>query len=191
MTFPVRQLAKLTQTAEFGHMQALEAMDINRSFYQLKPRVKTNIVREDMPEWLQKSCTKCGGAVMYLAHWSVLPKHCDNCKIIAISGLSLCLQQFLDHEANIAKRVFTSDERTAYAGRKQLREKVQVALIKSGSSQDALRRICTEDKQLSKLVLRISKERKLQDRKVEPRGLIPKHIAPFLQGGAPGLGKRS
>jgi len=144
-----------------------------------------------MPTWLQKNCTKCGGAVMYLAHWSVSPKHCDTCKIRAISGLSLCLQQFLDHETHIAKRVFTSNERAAYAGRKQLREKVQTALDKSGSSQDALRRMCAEDKNLCKLALRISKERKIQDRKVESGRLIPKHIAPFLQGGAPGLGKRS
>lgn len=128
---------------------------------------------------------------MYLEGWTVVPKHCDHCKIKKVTDLPLCLQQFLDHEAKIAKKVRTVEEKSAYAERKQLREKVVAALYKSRSSIDTLRRICAEDKQLSKLVFRISKELKIPDKKLETILLLPKYIAPFLQGGSPGLGKRS
>lgn len=144
-----------------------------------------------MLKWLQKNCVQCGGAVRYLEQWSAIPKYCDGCRLFKITDLAECLKQFLDHEVRIEKKIQTPAEKSAYFDRQQLREKVSALLAESRPKLETLRKACVHDKELRKLVFRIAKERRLPERKPEFKGLIPKHIAPFLQGGAPGLGKKS
>ena len=136
-----------------------------------------------MPKWLQKNCTKCGGAVMYLEHWTIQPKHCDACKLKLITDIPQCLQQFLDHEACIAKRIHSTQERAAFAGRQHLRTKIGRLLADNRTTLEALRHACEHDKEVLRLIFRIAKERKIPDKRANRMEIIPKHVAPFLQGG--------
>lgn len=144
-----------------------------------------------MRDWLKKSCEKCGDTVRFLEHWTVVPKHCAKCRVKAIENLAHCLKHFLRHEESIAKRVHTLEEKAAYAERQNLREKVSTALKKSRADPETLSRVCCGDLDLAKLALQMYKQLKLGINSSDRSKMVPKHIHPFLQGGAPGLGKRS
>lgn len=143
-----------------------------------------------MPKWLQKNCTKCGGAVMYLEHWTIQPNHCNACKLRLITDIPQCLEQFLGHEDYIAKRIHSMQERAAFADRQRLRTKVSKLLADNQTTLEALQHACEHDKEVLRLIFRVAKERKIPDKSASRTRIIPKHIAPFLQGGSPGLGKR-
>lgn len=145
-----------------------------------------------MADWIKTTCKRCTGPMKYLAHWTVRPALCASCRVQAIQDLAACLQQFIDHENRLRLLIRTPLEISAYAQRESLRQKVQAVLNNFLRSPEKLSSACIRDRDLQKLALRMSKERSLEARRPrEPRHCIPKYIAPFLQGGAPGLGKKS
>ena len=144
-------------------------------------------------DWLKKKCAKgCGGTVFYLAQWSVAPKYCDRCRLTEIDDLSGLLKRFLDHEAKIGKQLRTLQDKQLFAERDSLRVKVRSALGNGEYKPDQLADVCLGDKDIIRLVFRLAKERRLDNRPSRgSKKTLPKSLAPFLQGGAPGLGKRS
>ncbi|SRR6266571_1144281 len=142
--------------------------------------------------WLRRKCATCDGTVFYLPHWSISPKHCDRCRLAAIHDLRALLQQFLDQEAKLRKQCRTQEDKRLFADREFLRAKVKNTLGEGKCSATRLATLCRADRDLTRLAFRLAKEQRLEDR--SPRGsknIVPKSLAPFLQGGAPGLGKRS
>lgn len=145
-----------------------------------------------MSVWLQKKCSKCSRLIFYLDTWSISPKHCVQCRLRTIDNLKACLEQFLSHETLLQGRVKALNERTAFAERQALRIKTVHVLEKFGNVPERLIEACAVDKDLSRLVFRVAKERRLETlAKRETKNILPARMAPFLQGGAPGLGKRS
>lgn len=144
-------------------------------------------------DWLEKKCAKgCGGSVFYLAQWSVAPKYCDRCRLAEIDDLSGLLKRFLDHEAKIGKRMRTLQDQQLFAEHNALRVKVRSVLRKGGGNPHQLVDACLHDKDITRLVLRLAKEQRLGNRPARgSKNTLPKRLAPLLQGGAPGLGKRS
>lgn len=144
-------------------------------------------------DWLKKKCAKgCGGTVFYLAQWSAAPKYCDRCRLAEIDDLSGLLKRFLDHEAKIGKQMRTLQDKQLFAERDALRVKVRSALGKGGCKPDQLVDVCLHDKDIIRLVFRLANEQRLDNRPARgSKNTLPKTLAPFLQGGAPGLGKRS
>ena len=138
--------------------------------------------------WLKQKCSTCSGTVSYLPQWVVRPKYCDRCRIIKIEGLQELLEWFLEHEKKLKKQIKAFDDKLILAEREPLRTKVAQIL----RSPNKLTEACLQDKNVSRLVFRLAKERTLDQR--ESRGskkIIPKNLGKFFQGGAPGLGKGS
>jgi len=144
-------------------------------------------------DWLKKKCAKaCGRTVFYLSQWSTVPKYCNRCRLAEIDDLFGLLKRFLDHEAKIGKQCRTLQDKQLFAERDSLRVKVRSALEKGGCKSDHLADVCLSDKDIIRLAFRLAKEHRLDNRPARGgKNIQPKSLAPFLQGGAPGLGKRS
>ena len=138
--------------------------------------------------WLHQKCSTCSGMVSYLPQWAIRPKYCDRCRLIKIEGLKELLEWFLEHENKLKKQIKAFDEKIIFAEREPLRTKIAQIL----RTPNKLAEACLKDKSISSLVFRLAKER--NSSQIKSRGskkIIPKNLGKFLQGGAPGLGKRS
>ena len=142
--------------------------------------------------WLRQKCTRCSSWVSYLPHWSVRPKHCVRCRLLEIDDLKGLFEWYLGKESRLRKRLKAPDEKLAFAEREELRIKITQTLRKFSNSRDSLAEACTSDRELYGLAFRLAKERRLANRPSrENKKITPKTMAPFYQGGAPSLGKRS
>lgn len=142
--------------------------------------------------WLRQKCNRCAGHVNYLPHWSVRPKSCVCCRLYEIKNLKCLFQSWLDKEKHLRKRVKLQDEKQALKDREPLRTKVKEVINEFSHSQKLLAEKCASDRELSRLSFRLAKERRIVDKpRRESKQITPKTMAPFYQGGAPGLGKRS
>jgi hypothetical protein len=142
--------------------------------------------------WLRQKCTRCSGWVAYLPHWSARPKHCVRCRLLEIDDFNGLFEWYLGKESRLRKRLKAPDEKLAFAEREGLRTKVTQALQKFSHTQNLLAEACTSDRELSGLAFRLAKERRLANRPSRgSKKITPKTMAPFYQGGAPGLGKKS
>lgn len=142
--------------------------------------------------WLRQKCNRCSGDVIYLRHWSVLPKYCVRCRLLEINNLKGLFQSWLDKEQHLRKRVKLPDEKRSLMDREGLRTKVREAIHEISHTQKLLAETCASDRELSRLAFRLAKEKRITNKpRRESKQIMPKTMAPFYQGGAPGLGKRS
>ncbi len=142
--------------------------------------------------WLQKKCIKCdNGLVFYLSQWINVPKHCDRCRLLEIYDLKSLFKDYLRKEDELKNHCMALENKLLFSEREPLRIKVKQALEISLKSSSQIIDFCLEDKDLKRLVFRLNKERKLNESSRDNKKIFPKVIGSILQGGAPGLGKRS
>ena len=142
--------------------------------------------------WLQQPCSRCTEPVYYLPHWTSRPKHCHYCQIREIGDPAELLRRFLRHEEKLKKEFKVSADKKILAARDPLRKKISETLHHLASSPRELLEACVKDQELRTVVFRMARDRRRSDK---PRGNnevpMPKRLQGFVQGGAPGLGKRS
>ncbi len=142
--------------------------------------------------WLQKKCIKCDdGLVFYLPQWINVPQYCDRCRLLEIYNLKGLLKYYLKKEDELKNHCMSLENKLLFSERAPLRIKVKQALEISLESSSQMIDFCLEDKDIKRLVFRLNKERKLNESSHDNRKIFPKVIGSILQGGAPGLGKRS
>lgn len=129
--------------------------------------------------------------MFYLPQWSVLPKQCNPCRLLELD-LTLLFEKFLDREIKLGTRCRTAEDKHIFAEREHLRARVQDALRRSACTPGQLYNICVKDQELTRLALRLLKEKQqIEHPRIGARHSLPKSLGRFLQGGAPGLGKKS
>jgi len=141
--------------------------------------------------WLKRICARCGGNIYFLPHWKVVPDHCVVCQLLNVDDLKGLLENFLGSEDRLRARRLSADERAAYASRESLRARAKETLG-TGVNQQQIAQICANDKELQRLVSRLARERRISEN-YRPRSKkpLPKRIGSIVQGGSPGLGRRS
>jgi hypothetical protein len=143
--------------------------------------------------WQRKKCSMCSSWVFYLASWSTSPKNCTRCRLKEIRNLPALFDLYLTKEKKLQYRVTAHDEKIAFASRATLRSKIAKLLNNySDAKYELFIAKCALDKDLYSFAFRLAKEQRLNNRRKRAGKSVPaKRIAKFLQGGAPGLGKRS
>ena len=143
--------------------------------------------------WQRKKCSMCSSWVFYLASWSASPKNCTRCRLKEIRNLPSLFDRYLTKEKKLQYRVTAFDEKIAFASRATLRSKIARLLNNySDTEYELFIAKCALDKDLYNLAFRLAKEQRLNSRpKRAGKSVAAKRVAKFLQGGAPGLGKRA
>jgi len=142
--------------------------------------------------WLKKKCSKCSGIVSFLASWAKKPDLCVRCSLSAIEDLGGLLQKFLTHDAALKTNCWAPEDKKLFNLREPLRSKVKGLLGNNKYNTASLIDGCIKDKAIVQLIFHLAKEQRLDSRpKRGGKNIEPKSLPPFLQGGAPGLGKRS
>ena len=140
---------------------------------------------------MKKKCVGCSGDVYFLATWKIVPEYCGFCRLLRVDGLDVLLEKFLKGEERLRSLRLSSDERVSFEAREALRLKVKEAL-EAGANQYRLAKVVFADRELRRLVSRLERERRISEnyrpRRKKP---MPAKIGSIVQGGAPGLGRRS
>lgn len=138
--------------------------------------------------WSYKRCLFCSGKIPYLPHWKNIPDKCNDCIFSEILNLETLFKRFLSKESSLRTKYMSAKDRTAYQNRDPLRKKVFEILSSQSKNKDIYEE-CKKDQELFKLAISLHKGQTKP--KTNQTRAIPSHIAPFVSGGAPGLGKRS
>jgi hypothetical protein len=141
--------------------------------------------------WLRKKCVRCDGEIYFLPQWKAVPDYCVACQLLNVNNLRGLLENFLESEGRLRLRRLSLDERVAYDSRETLRLKVKETVGTNGGQQQ-IAQVCANDKELKRLIFRLSRERRISEN-YRPRSErpLPKRVGAIVQGGSPGLGKRS
>lgn len=144
-------------------------------------------------KWQQHPCCNCSRPVYFLPSWSSKPLKCHNCQFLEIEDLSGLLERFLQHEEKLAKRLKSQADRQQLAEREPLRRKIKDKLQCFSSSPRGLLEACARDRELRTVIYSMVRDKRYSDKpsKSGECATLPKRMRRLLQGGAPGLGKRS
>ena len=149
--------------------------------------------------WLKRRCLNsgCTRHVFYLTQWRTPPIYCNHCRLSEIDDLRSLLVNYLDIEPKIRslrKECGRLEDEQLSILRDRLLIKVRDLLKKCGYNFGYLVELCEQDKEITRLAFRLAKDKQFMNRPIRRRSNvknISKNISQFLQGGSPGLGKRS
>ncbi|WP_296127487.1 hypothetical protein [Pseudomonas sp. Ga0074129] len=140
-------------------------------------------------QWSYKKCLFCNGKIPYMPHWKNLPDKCNDCIFSEILDLPVLFKKFLEKESSHNQRYMSAEDLLSYKNREALRLKISEVLKDHALRNKDIHEACKEDKELLKLAISLHKNRNGITNSSATRA-IPARIPPFMQGGAPGLGKR-
>jgi hypothetical protein len=140
-------------------------------------------------QWNYKKCLFCNGKIPYMPHWKNLPDKCNDCIFLEILNLPTLFKKFLEKESSHNQRYMSAEDLLSYKSRETLRRKISEALKEHTLRNKDIHETCKKDKELLKLAISLHKNQSDINNSSATRA-IPARIQPFMQGGAPGLGKR-
>ncbi|CAD6561211.1 hypothetical protein LMG24235_07222 [Paraburkholderia sabiae] len=173
---------------------AFQAVHVRRNVIYELYSVERRTIGTMTAAFLTRECSKrgCHGRVRYRAEWNPIPKFCHQCVFTELLDLPELLVRFLKHERAMKSRTQFGTDKAQWIDREPLRAAIQGLLRRHEGDQRGLARECARDPAIRAVVYRMRRDQR-RSVSTSPGGTIasPKRIGKLLQGGAPGLGKRS
>lgn len=142
--------------------------------------------------WLSRPCSSCRQATHYLPQWNAPPTLCHHCRLRRIMKPVELLYRFMNHEEKVRHEFRSQTDQALFNARSALRNKVDRLLCSFEKVPRQLVAECAKDHDLRTLLQRMDRDRRRsQEPKYSGERTLPKTVTRFVQGGLPGLGKRS